>query len=284
MPAQVHPSQASGNIKFVYALGMLGYDFGTEARRDSLVQHMEGKNLMEYLRDDLSQAASIIWTLNLDATPIYAIQPQGAFAALAYERILQFLGEQHTDGVERVSIPGIIMGKVTLMSGQVVPVIWPELRGMYSWSTAALLEAICGSPPEEPQPEASEQKKKAYTQEREAYDASAQPVSGFLERVYYELRNLGITPQERAINYAATNALNIAKIFEMALKEDMELDAIEVEPSPICREDSDCFYVKLTFFNPSKVFEQARKVHRFTVDVSDVVPVMVGPVRSWSVR
>ena len=27
-----------------------------------------------------------------------------------------------------------------------------------------------------------------------------------------------------------------------------------------------------------------RKVYRFTVDVSDVVPVTVGPVRSWFVR
>ena len=64
----------------------------------------------------------------------------------------------------------------------------------------------------------------------------------------------------------------------------MDLDTIEVERSPICRQYSDCWDVKLMFFNPSKVFEQARKVYRFTVDVSDVVPVMVGDVRSWFVR
>jgi hypothetical protein len=62
------------------------------------------------------------------------------------------------------------------------------------------------------------------------------------------------------------------------------LDTIETERSPICRLDSVCYVAKLTYFNPRKVFEQARKVHRFTVDVSDVVPVMVGPVRSWFVR
>jgi hypothetical protein len=27
-----------------------------------------------------------------------------------------------------------------------------------------------------------------------------------------------------------------------------------------------------------------RRAYRFTVDVSDVVPVMVGPVRAWYVR
>ena len=73
-------------------------------------------------------------------------------------------------------------------------------------------------------------------------------------------------------------------VSDPALKEEMELDTIEVERSPICRPESDCWEVKLTFFNPSKVFEQARKVYRFTADVSDVVPVMVGPVHSWFVR
>ena len=72
--------------------------------------------------------------------------------------------------------------------------------------------------------------------------------------------------------------------FESALKDGLDLDTIEVERSPICRPESDCWDVKLTFFNPSKVFEQARKVYRFTVDVSDVVPVTVGSVRSWFVR
>ena len=117
-----------------------------------------------------------------------------------------------------------------------------------------------------------------------AYTEKAQAVANFLVRVYDELRNLGITPQERAINYTATNAFLVARVFEDAIKEGIDLDTIEVERSPICRLDSDCWDVKLTFFNPRKVFEQARKEYRFTVDVSDVVPVMVGPVRSWFVR
>jgi hypothetical protein len=64
----------------------------------------------------------------------------------------------------------------------------------------------------------------------------------------------------------------------------MALDTIEVERSPICRQDSDCWDVKLIFFNPEKQFEVARKVFRFTVDVSDVVPVLVGDVRQWSMH
>ncbi len=64
----------------------------------------------------------------------------------------------------------------------------------------------------------------------------------------------------------------------------MELDSIDVERSQLCRPDSDCWDVKLTFFYPERPVQTLRKVYRFTVDVSDVVPVMVSPVRSWSVR
>jgi cyanobactin maturation PatA/PatG family protease len=292
LPTQVNPSAiqpaacscGGGNgtpAQLVYALGQLGYDFGTEARRDSIQQHMgEGANpqdprqLLAYLNENPWDAAAITWTLNLDATPIYAIQPSGAYADRAYERLIQFLREQLTEGVERISVPGVIMGQVMLMSGQVVPMILPTLRCMYSWTTVALIEAICENPPAE----------SASEQDREAYGQRSQSVINFLERVYYELRNLGITPQERAINYAATNAFNVERIFESAIQEEMDLDTIEVERSPLCRPDSDCWDVKLTFFNPRKVSEQARKVYRFTVDVSDGCPVSVGRVRSWFVR
>ena len=95
---------------------------------------------------------------------------------------------------------------------------------------------------------------------------------------------IGLAACERAINYSATNADNAATVFGRAKEEEMAPDTIEVERSPICRPDSDCWDVKLTFFNPKKQFEVARVVSRFTVDVSDVVPVLVGSVRQWSIR
>jgi cyanobactin maturation PatA/PatG family protease len=80
--------------QLVYALGKLGYDFGTEARRDSLAQAMTGEannpllpnHLLSYLDASPYDASSVIWTLNLDATPIYAILPMGPFGADAYMR------------------------------------------------------------------------------------------------------------------------------------------------------------------------------------------------------
>jgi cyanobactin maturation PatA/PatG family protease len=266
--------------QLVFALGQLGFDYGTEARRDSIAQHMkqpvpyDARQLSAHLDDNPWEAAEIIWTLNLDATPIYAVAPQGPFGSHGCDRLCSFLKDQLDEGVERVSIPGWIAGSVRLFSGQVVPVIQPVLRGMYSWTTAALVDAVCGKAPA----------RGASRKDKEAYAQKVRSVENFLRRVYDELRNLGTSPQERAINYSATNALLVSGVFEDAIREEMELDTIEVERSPICRPDSDCYDVKLTFFDPGKVFQRARKVYRFTIDVSDAVPVMVGEVRAWFVR
>ncbi|MCX7745417.1 MAG: aminotransferase class V-fold PLP-dependent enzyme [Clostridia bacterium] len=255
---------------YVYAIGQVGFDFGTEARRDFFVQMglpnpSDPSAMLQYLEKQPWHADSMIWTLNQDTTPIYAIIPSGAFGAEGYKLLREFLHSQISpEIVERVSIPGVVVGNVTLMSGQVVPVISPELRGMYSWSTSELVKAVAGE-----QNTSNEQK--------------IEGVTNFLERVYYEVRNLGITSQDRAMNFAATNAYQVEKVYEVAVNENMSLDTISVEKSPICRPGSDCWDIKLIFFNPAKRIEQARQVYRFTVDVSDVVPVTVGKVRSWHV-
>lgn len=261
----------------VYALGTLHYDFGSEARRDSFQQSLANggsphltKDLLAHLDRNPHESQSVIFTLNLDATPVYAVQPSGPFAAAAYERLRQFLREQVSEGVERVSIPGRAYGSVTLSNGYSVPLLAPELRGMYSWSTGVLIDSVLGKPP-------------ADKPGKEHHAARSAGLRGFLERVYHELRNLGAAPQDRARNYAATNAFQLATIFHSSAKEELELDSIQVERSPICRPHSDCWDVLLTFFHPRERLTRARRVHRFTVDVSDLVPVTVGPVRTWSV-
>src|SRR5690348_13633447 len=42
--------------------------------------------------------------------------------------------------------------------------------------------------------------------------------------------------------------------------------------------------VREPFFYPERQVQTVRQVYRLTVDVSDVVPVTVGPMRSWFVR
>ncbi|MFM6094400.1 MAG: PatA/PatG family cyanobactin maturation protease, partial [Dolichospermum sp.] len=83
----VTPSAAS---KLVYALGTIGYDFGNEARRDSFKQLMpavnmdgaiipanpyDSRQMADYLSANPTEAKPLIWTLNQELTPIYALEP-----------------------------------------------------------------------------------------------------------------------------------------------------------------------------------------------------------------
>lgn len=276
-------------VNLVYALGTLGYDFGSEARRDSFKQLMPGvqidgtaipanpydaRQMVDYLGDNLSEAKSLIWTLNLELTPVYAIEPGGAFARDVYAILQQLLSgqiqaEDSENYVERVSIPGILSGRsVKLFSGQVVPVIEvPNTRGLYGWKVNTLVQAAIRT---------------VQAQATEAQEESIRRTLGsFLSRIYYDLRNLGTTSQDRALNFASTNAFQAASTFAEAVATGMELDSITVEKSPFCRLDSDCWDVKLKFFDPENS-RRAKKLFRFTIDVSDIIPVTLGEVRSWS--
>jgi cyanobactin maturation PatA/PatG family protease len=268
---------AGKSATLVYALGKLNYDFGTEARRDTFTQAMpdnanpyDPAQMVDYLTANTFEAEALIWTLNLDATPIYAIMPAGPFASVSYERLREAFEGQLRRGVEIVSVPGVIAGAVTLLSGQVVPIIVPAVRGMFSWSTPALITSILGKRP---------QAKK----DQELYDRRVGGLNNYLSRVYYDLRNLGITAGDRALNYSATNAFQLEQVMDSAARGDWELDTVNVKTSPVCRPDSDCYDVEISFFHPPNE-NVADRVYRFTVDVSDVMPVTIGDVRAWSKR
>ena len=289
----VTPSQAPSELassQLVYALGTLGYDFGSEARRDTFKQLMppfdlgegvmvpanpyDARQMVDYLGSDISEARSLIWTLNIELTPVYAIEPKGPFARetyLALQELLagQIQAETDDDYIERVSIPGVLTGRtIKLFSGQVVPVIEPQsTRGLYGWQVNNLVNAALES---------------VQAAEGDAdQEAMRRTLGSFLSRVYYDLRNLGTTSQDRALNFAVTNAFQAAATFSQAVAQGMELDSITVEKSPFCRMDSDCWDVKLKFFDPENS-RRAKKIFRFTIDVSDLIPVTLGEVKSWS--
>lgn len=257
----------------VYVLGLVGFDFLSESRREAFAQYIGNPynpaQMLDYLDENPYDADEIVWTLNIDETPVYAIRPGGNYAEMAYQRLREFLRSQSDEEVERVSIPGVTVGSVTISTGQQLTVINPILRGMYSWTTDALVTSVAGEEPDDKKAKDKHQKKK-------------DDIYNFLERIYYETRNLGTLPQERAMNYAATRAFQFEKIFEEAMGDSLELSSINVEKSPVSRPGSDNWDVKLVFFHPKKRMEIARKVYRLTVDVSDVVPITVGKVRSWS--
>jgi cyanobactin maturation PatA/PatG family protease len=292
MSNSVTASQAPSEIadsQLVYALGVLGYDFGTEARRDTFKQLMpafnigditvpanpyDARQLVDYLAASPSEARSLIWTLNVELTPVYAIDPQGAYARDVFALLQEFLAgqvqsETSEEYVERVSIPGILTGRtVKLFSGQMLPVIEPQNpRGLYGWKVNTLVNAALETV--------------QTTVEGATEETMRRTLASFLNRIYYDLRNLGTTSQDRALNFATTNAFQAASTFAQAVAAGMELDSIAVEKSPFCRMDSDCWDVKLKFFDPENS-RRAKKVFRFTIDVSDLIPVTMGEVRTWA--
>ena len=261
----------------VYTLGLIKFDFGTDARHDAFVQAglanpHDARQLLAHLADPEHQydVLGLTWTLTQEDTAIYAIQPAGAFAADTHRRLRECVREQIEEGVTQISIPGRLTGTTRLMNGHEVPVISPDIRGMYSWSTPALIDAVL-----RPSPTATDAEKETYRQHQEE-------ISNFLDHVYYDLRNLGLSPQERALNFAATNLYQVSEVYREAIKHKLRLDKIEVERSAISRPNSECWDVKLTLFDPKQRQERARDVYRLTVDVSEVIPVTIGKLRHWS--
>ncbi|XGB41717.1 MAG: hypothetical protein LVS60_15955 [Nodosilinea sp. LVE1205-7] len=103
----------------------------------------------------------------------------------------------------------------------------------------------------------------------------------FLQRVYHDLRNVGQTSRDRALNFAVTNTFQAAATFAEAIGDRRQLDTIEVEKSPYCRMNSDCWDVLLTFYDPEDG-KRSRQVFRFTLDVADAMPVTVGRIKRWA--
>ncbi|MGH3693547.1 MAG: PatA/PatG family cyanobactin maturation protease [Pseudonocardiaceae bacterium] len=285
----------SGPKPLIFAIGNVGFDFGTEARRDSFRQLMPtvGDNelppnpydvvqLSDYLDNDPSESTELIWTLNLDLTPIYALEAKQSYADNVYRKLRAALRAHAlpTDDegyVSRVSIPGTLTGKtIRLFSGQQVPVVCVQPRGLYGWEESKLLDSAMDNV------------------ERERDDTSRATIrlaiQSFLHKIYYELRNLGQSAPDRALNYAGTNIFQLTQSLAGAILSARDvpgpsnnlyvLDTIEVVKSPYCRMDSDCWDVKITFFDPEEV-RRAKKVLLYTIDVSDVMPVSLAPVHEY---
>jgi PatG C-terminal/Subtilase family/PatG Domain len=313
----------AGATSYVFAIGEIGFDFGTEARRDSFRQLMprwsvggdrqppggggqapgdaypvegggEGSSppppvtiapnpydpvqLVDYLDNNKADSTKLIWTLNLDLTPIYAVEAEPAYAEEVYQVLRSALRNQSlpsTDPnyVSRVSIPGVMTGRTRrLFSGQVVPVVTAQARGLYTWNENELVQAIVSA-----------------VGGGFAAQQVQQTIRNYLDKIYYQLRNLGQSSPDRALNYAATNAFIFAEGVAQGLMSSTNLpggqnlytlDTISVSKSPYCRIDSDCWDVQVTFFDPEND-RRARSVYLYTIDVSDEMPVSLAPTHQF---
>ncbi|MGV9455917.1 cyanobactin maturation protease PatG family protein [Streptomyces sp. NPDC003635] len=350
---------ASGNgngRQLIFAIGTIGFDYRTEARRDSFRQQMpdvfrpatsehpeqevapnvyDPRQLHDYLAKNPWACDKLTWTLNMDATPIYALEAESPVGMdwtqpiIAdreaqpdtvrgnAEKAVNDVGAQLTDmlatlsyppvstvyrtfrdaivgqvedrespaHVSRVSVPGVLTDRtVRLFSGQVVPVVEVKSRGLYTWNEHVFVQAVTAA------------LKKDLEQRRVRVEGENPPdpaktIRAFLDKIYWQFRNLGQSSADRAMNFAGTNAFEVGK--EMA--EGMlaanqvpgandehlySLDTITVTKSPFCRPGSDCQDVVITFFDPEND-RRAKLSFLFTYDVSDELPVSLAPVHKF---
>jgi hypothetical protein len=343
VPSSVQPSAAGGvrsacacedpkptGSSYVYAIGSIGYDFGTEARRDGFIQQMDGievgdrvlppnpydpHQMHNYLAVNPWASDKLIWICKLESSPIYALEAESSVGmawggtpqiddsgelhgfAQAYPPVSyvhkvfrdsvvgQALGSTDANYVSRVSVPGTLTNRtVRLYSGQVVPVVIVQAQGLYTWNETVLVDSVVD--------EVVRSRNSRHIADVDV-ETVRRIVRAFLDKVYYQFRNLGQSSPDRALNYAATNAFELTK--ELAtgflsaqyvpLRADepeplYTLDDITVTKSTYCRYDADGWDVRITFFDPTND-HRSRIAYLLTVDVSAPLPVSLAPVRKF---
>ncbi|MER7984570.1 S8 family serine peptidase [Streptomyces noursei] len=262
---------STGSRPLVYAIGTIGFDFRTEARRDTFRQLIPPKprvdaegnpvlgphherivdqpkvydprEISDYLSMNPWESDKLTWTLELDRTPIYALEaelPVGMdwggtihttqeasshrktgkdLADLYYPPVSTIyrtfreaiVGQVQPPGdpnrITRVAIPGVLTDRtVRLFSGQVVPVVEVWSRALATWNESALIQDVVD----------------AINVHRLAEDPPEPKLTGklleylettiraLLDKLYHQFRNLGQTSADRALNYAGTNAFQSA--------------------------------------------------------------------------
>jgi hypothetical protein len=253
----VEPSMAGAPDKgLVYFIGQVGYDFGTETRRDSFRQRglaspEDPRQMAAYLQARPDAARSLIWTLNRDEAPVYAVTPAGPFADQAYAALTDMLAGQSEQATLRVSIPAALSGGLLrLFSGQIAPELALDgPRGLQTWKAADM-----------PQDEGLRQA---------------------LDKLACEYRNLGRAPPDRALNYAATDIASLTQVLAAGLAEGRTLDRVSVARTAYGRVGGDCWDVSLHFFDPENS-RRAATIFRYSVDVSDRLPVNLGKLVSYA--
>ncbi|MDW3193859.1 MAG: S8 family serine peptidase [Cytophagales bacterium] len=251
---------------------------------------------------NILMASQLIWLLNLNETPTYSISPEPAvFSDEIYARMAEFLadnagidakkyitytskinqnklGSTDCDPTEtsnlkdildtkndlmRMVLPGYISGQTRLMNGNSIESVTPVAFGLYNWS---LKELIKGT---------NQHSTEANT------SIPKVTVEDVLNRLYVETLNRGQSPEDRALNYALYNIITISNIVEKSANQHMQFSHLQVVPSRISRQNALLREVQLTFFNPDNT-NHASRTHSMQVDVSGIVPVIVGDIQSWS--
>jgi cyanobactin maturation PatA/PatG family protease len=320
-PAIVVPTRPT----LVYAIGNIDFDFGTEAARDGFKQAMpdfempgygtvppnplDPVQLHHYLRTEPWASNKVNFLLSLDRTAIFALEaevpygmawggPEDGVDGPGYppvsfvHKVLrdalwgQTLDPSDDNYVARVSVPGVLTDRsIRLYNGQHVPVLKVQSQGLYTWNEAVLVRSVVDDVVTD-----HEQRQVAPVDPRLVEET----VRTFLDKVYYQFRNLGTTAPDRALNYAATNAFQLTKAIASGFLSGSSisarqsgrpeslyaLDDITVVKSPYDRIGGECWDIRISFFDPEND-RRARSVLQLTVDVAANPPVTVGDARKF---
>ncbi|MFT4923986.1 MAG: cyanobactin maturation PatA/PatG family protease [Phenylobacterium sp.] len=197
------------------------------------------------------------------------------------------LGQMSHLLVDCVAIAGVVVGETVLYNGSKVPLLEVSLSGVRPWDKSVLVAQALDNANQNQQLDTYIKNRtncdNCDQQKAELKSTVHDCIDRALDKIYFELKNNGISEHERAINYVGTNILNLADIFvdifelieeNGKVNSKYELDTVFVEASKVQRPTSILMDVILRFFQPNDQ-DKAFKCYRFTVDVSDVNPVMV---------
>ncbi len=189
--------------QLVYVLGQLSVDFPSRTRREAIAIQMpdnksplHDKDLLEYFESKPWEAQNVQWVLSRNEAPLYVIRPNGPFASRGYDLLREFLDDQLKFSIVLVAIAGRIIGQAKLSSGHVIPVVEPDLEGMYDWENTELIASVGAK----------------------QGDGEYAAIENFLRRMESAAQNVGIAPQDRALNYAVSNLLFLVKGLTVSLK------------------------------------------------------------------
>ena len=212
----------------------------------------------------------------LDVSELQERNPGAYFTYLNEAASLWHFSKENKLDVERIAFAGEVVGETILFNGNRVPTIEVALSGMLPWDVDMLIQSL-----------------KERAQHDDGHKDGVDPailagdteeaIRRALDKLYVEFKNDGVSDDDRAINYVGSNIVMLSDILQDVYRTvpgtgerctRYELDSFYVEDSKVQRPTSILKDVVVRFFEPGNL-DRAFLCYRFTVDVSDVNPVMV---------
>jgi len=279
--AKPTPATRARHAGLVFALGQLACEPVDDAAFDrlKLAFGSSGVNgtpdspfsLLTHLRAVNADSDLTHFVLNIGGEPRYVLRAAGPHAAQVIERVINLASASVgipavPPLIERVAIPGLLQPQtVTLRDGTVVPVVIVTLPdALTGWRTTDVADAALAS-------------------FGQSEPGARHLLLQLLDRVCEQQANDGITAADRAFNYAAANATQLAHVAREMSAAKADLVQLGVQPSRYDRPRSDCWDLVATFGDPN---EPARSLWQWvwTVDVGDVRPVPLNWPRAWRIE